>query len=225
VSGFSRTFDVMSAFRRSVLMRFLAFAIVLLFLTERADTQEQEFLIVAGERFGLIRESTTRAELEKFFPKRLIRDGDVHLGEGICTSGTVILPETALEADIAWQDDARSRVAFVRVIKPGGRWVTSRGVRIGTSLRELERLAGKVLTFSGFDWDYGGGMEWTEPSGALRLRLGPAPNQPVRNGPGSLEIVGDRLVRSDHPLIRKLTITVEEITQSWGTHFGEKDCG
>ena len=186
-------------------------------------TPTTSFVIVAGSQFGPIRDSTMRADLAKMFGGA-VKDGDVSLGEGFCTPGTLVYPGTPDEVEIAWQDAAKSQVAFVRTMKPGGRWVTSRGVKIGTTLRELEKLAGTVLTFSGFDWDYGGGLEWKEATGAILLRISPVPNQPARRGPQELEIVGDKLVRSNHPLIRKLRIVVEEMTQTWGTHFGEKEC-
>jgi hypothetical protein len=216
-------------------MRCLAAVVIgLVLLTEPVPTQApqlpgtstNEVLVVAGERFGRIRESTTRAGLESLFPRRLIRDGDVNLGEGFCAPGTVLFPGTVLEAEMTWQDAARSKVAFIRASKPGAPWVTSRGVRIGTALTELERLAGKAVTFSGFGWDYGGGLSWEEPGGRLRLRLSldPSSSERAHAASDSREIFGDRDVRSDHPLIRTLTITVFEITQTWGPHHDEHDC-
>jgi hypothetical protein len=180
-----------------------------------------------GQRFGPIHETTTRAELETFFGRTALRDTDIHIGEGLCTRGTRVLEQTPDEVDVAWQDAARTRVAFVRTAKPGGRWVTRRGVRVGMRLPELERLAGNVLTFSGFGWDYGGGLSWSEEGAGLGLRvaLDPEDNQIAHTLPGSDSIYGDRPVRSDHPLIRRLRVSVDEMVQSWGTHAGEYDCG
>lgn len=40
---------------------------------------------------------------------------------------------------------------------PGGHWACAEhGIRIGTSLRDLNRLNGRPFDFSGFGWDYGG---------------------------------------------------------------------
>jgi len=182
------------------------------------------FTIVTGNQFGPIRETTTRAALQSLF-RGAIKDDDVNIGEGICTKGTKVLPGSPDELDVAWQDERRTRVAFVRATTAGSRWRTTRGVGIGTTLRELERLAGKVLTFSGFGWDYGGGLHWSEPTGSIGLRLSLVHDEALAKLPRADEIYGDREVRSDHPVVRRVRITVDEITMSWGSHAGEHDCG
>jgi hypothetical protein len=181
------------------------------------------FTIVASQQFGPITETTTRAQLESLF-RGAVKDEEVHIGEGICTKGTKVLPGTPDEVDVAWQDERHTRVAFVRTITAGGRWRTTRGVGIGTMLPELVKIAGKVLTFSGFGWDYGGGLAWTEPTGSIGLRLMLNRDEALATLPRADEIYGDREVRSDHPIIRRANITVDEITMSWGSHAGEHDC-
>ena len=184
------------------------------------------FEVVPGERFGPIRETTTRSALAAAFPSVTIRDMPIEIGEGFCTDGTRLFPGTADEIDVAWQNAERSRVAFVRTTTPGGRWATPRGVRLGTLLSELERLSGAFLTVSGFGWDYGGGTSWSEPTGSIGLRLDfdSADREKASLASNSRDIFGDTPVRSDHPLIRTLRIRVDEMTLSWGPHFNEKDC-
>ena len=194
-----------------------------------AAQASSRFEIVPGVGFGPIREATTHAALVKLFGTRAVVDRPIALGEGFCTAGSVVFPNTANEVEIAWQDKARARPAFVRISKAASEWKTRRGVRVGTSLRELESISGRVLTFLGFGWDYGGGMEWGEGGGALRLQINPDPAQfedetlatLYRNTP---EISGDREVQSNHPVIRKLKITVDWIRQDWARPFDEFDC-
>jgi hypothetical protein len=181
------------------------------------------FTIVAGRQFGPIRETTTRVELQSLF-RGGIKDGDLSIGEGLCTSGTKVYPGTPDEVEVAWEDERRTRVAFVRTMTAGSRWRTSRGVRIGTTLPELVRIAGKILTFSGFGWDYGGGLAWSEPTGSIGLRLSLMHDEALTKLPRADEIYGDREVPSDHPVIRRARITVDEITMAWGSHAGEHDC-
>jgi hypothetical protein len=185
-----------------------------------------DFTVVPGQRFGAIRETTTRPDLVKMFSASAVTDGDVPIGEGFCTDGTFVLAGTRDAIDIAWQDAARTRVAFVRTRAAGGRWRTPKGVGIGTRLTELERIAGTVVTFSGFGWDYGGGTSWREGDGSLGLALeiDPADPQGRAADPDGRTIFGDREVRSDHPLIRAIRVHVAEMTQSWGQHLGEHDC-
>lgn len=185
-----------------------------------------DFTVVPGERFGPIRETTTRVDLARMFSAAAVRDRDVPIGEGLCTGGTAVLLGTRNAIDVAWQDVGRTRVAFVRTREAGGRWRTPKGVRVGTRLTELERMAGAVITFSGFGWDYGGGASWSEGIGSLGLFLEIDPADPRGKAvdPEGRVIFGDRLVRSDHPMIRAIRVRVAEMTQSWGQHVGERDC-
>lgn len=183
------------------------------------------FAIVPGEAFGPLRESTSRRALGLLVPAGEVVTSDISIGEGLCADGVRLFPGSREEVDVAWQDAAQTRVAFVRVRAEGGRWTTARGVKIGTTLVELERWAGGVLTFSGFGWDYGGGMSWPERGGTVGLRLGIASGDARPSGQQDQEIFGDRIVRSDHPAIRARRVRVVEITQSWGAHTNERDCG
>ena len=187
------------------------------------QTPTNSFTIIAGQQFGPIRETTTRSRMQTLFGPAL-KDADVYLGEGFCANGTVAFPGTADEIEVAWQDAARSRVAFVRTTKAGGRWRTARGVRIGTPLPELVRIAGKVLTFSGFGWDYGGRFEWSEPSGSMMLRLALAWDDALARSPRANEMKGDREVRSDHPIVTRARITVDEMWVRWGNGLDVHDC-
>jgi hypothetical protein len=65
-----------------------------------------------------------------------------------------------------------------------------------------------------------------EPTGELRLRLDIDPADVPKSvaSPDAGGIKGDRLIRSDLPLIRQLRIRVASIQQSWGTPVGDYDC-
>lgn len=183
------------------------------------------FDIVPGRRFGPIAENTSRVALTAVAPANAIRESAIEIGEGFCTEGVRLFPDTDDEVEVAWQDVAQTRVAFVRTRRPGGRWHTTGGVRIGTLLSDLERLANRVLTFSGFGWDYGGGATWTEGSGEIGLRLDIDRAEAAKaTAPNADDIYGDRTVRSDHPVVRTLRVRVDEIIQTWGQHASERDC-
>jgi hypothetical protein len=194
-------------------------------LQRRAGSTDVSFEIRPGKSVGPIRETTSRQELDALVPAVAVVTADVPIGEGFCTVGVRVFPNTRDEIEIAWRDAAQTRVAFVRTRTRGGRWRTRQGVSVGTSLRELERLARRTLSFSGFGWDYGGGLAWTEANGEIGLRLDIDPRDKSKAvGPAADQILGDQLVRSDHPLIRALRVVVDEITQSWGQHAVERDC-
>src|SRR4029453_6475957 len=191
--------------------------------TAPADT----LTIVPGVRFGPIRETISRSALPPLLPPNAIRDAEINIGEGFCVSGTLLFPGTSDEAEVTWQDARKSRVASVRIKKPDSRWVTSSGVRIGTLLTDLERISGQLLTFSGLETgDWSGSLRWPEADGSLSLlvRLDPSSSQAAKDAADRSRVFRQSWVRSDDPLIRALRIRVRWITQSWGQHFGEKDC-
>jgi hypothetical protein len=57
------------------------------------------------------------------------------------------------------------------------------------------------------------------------VRLSLAHDETLEKLPRADEIHGDREVRSDHLVVSRARITVDEITMSWGQHAGEHDRG
>ena len=186
--------------------------------------------VVPGERFGLIDPQTSEADLRELAGREMVRSDEVYLAEGFCTDGTRLFAEMPYEVEVAWADSARTQPAFVRSRSAEGPWRTPSGVGVGTTLAELERLKGEPLSFSGFGWDYGGMTTWEEDGGAVRLRLAIHPSSYERLGelartdPRTEEIDGDRTVTSDHPVIRQITVIVEEIDIDFDRPFVERDC-
>lgn len=195
---------------------------------DRSGVASHDWVIEPGVRVGPVDAASSEARLiEALGSERVVRR-EIYLAEGFCTDGTVLYPDSPDALDIAWMDSARTRPAFLRIDGEGSRWTTPAGVRIGTTLAELEAIRGDILTFSGFGWDYGGGTSWheTDETRGVGLRLSPDsvswnsfPNDELWD-----EILGDRPVRSDHPFVRRLTIIVESIATSFGYPYEEHDC-
>ncbi|MDH4045075.1 MAG: hypothetical protein OEW06_11505 [Gemmatimonadota bacterium] len=116
------------------------------------------WLVVPGERFGALDGETSEAALLRRLGPSAVTPAEIYLAEGFCTAGTRLFAGTTAEVEIGWMTAARARPAFVRTRVSVGPWRTPAGVRVGTTLAELERLAGAPLTFSGLGWDYGGGI-------------------------------------------------------------------
>lgn len=186
---------------------------------ERGTRHDAEFTVLPGVTFGRIGELTSRADLESFGPGVAVRDTKVEIEEGFCTPGTRVYDGTPNAVDVAWQNEARTRVAFVRT--SGERWATPRGVRVGATLRTLERTAGAPLTFAGFGWDHGGRLEWQEGRGSLILSLHIDRSRSDADDPS---ILGDVSLRSDLPAVRRLPITVGRLTMTWGEPYELRDC-
>ena len=186
------------------------------------DSPSVDWTIHPRERFGAIRETTSRTELEKVFGSANVQDAWIYLAEGFCVPGTLVFPGTDDELELTWSTDERLAPATVRVRKDNGHWITVDGVRIGTPLTELEELRGGPLEFGGFGWDYGGGTRWN----GLSLRLAPDASDYRRlaEEPGFRDILGERTVRSDHPLIRNMTVRVALIELAWSYPEDEQEC-
>lgn len=196
-----------------------------------APNPDSDTWIVRPDRgFGPLTGETSEAALRRGVGAAAVVPTEVYLAEGFCTAGTRWFAGTPAEVDIGWATPARDRPAFVRTGRADGPWHTPAGVRVGSTLAELERLAAKPLTFSGFGWDYGGGTTWEEGGGAVGLRL--SPDTAAYRILGELEpqdarvheLFGDRPVRSDHPIVRQIRIVVEELSMGWDRVADEHEC-
>jgi hypothetical protein len=194
------------------------------------DSASNTWHVLPGERFGPVGPDVSEEALRTRLGSWAVRPAEIYLAEGFCTPGTRLFPGEPYEVRVAWADSARTRPAFVRAGLPGTGWRTPLGVRVGTTLAELEELADTVLTFGGLGWDYGGGMSWPEHRGALGLVLAidpssePTLDETARTDPRVDEIFGDRAVRSDHPVIRQLTLHVTDMGLGWAAPFQETEC-
>lgn len=140
-----------------------------------------------------------------------------YIGEGFCVPGALLFADTDDELEIAWQDSARTRISMVTARRTAGRWATPAGVRVGTTLAELEELNGGPFTLSGFGWDYGGGLgSWENGRLAGTLTEGihfrfDADDDALLalgGGPAVEALHREQLVRSDHPSAQRAGITV-----------------
>src|ERR1041385_5040701 len=111
------------------------------------------------------------ADLKAKFGAAHVKYDTVWGGEGAYDMGSYIDKGTDDEVEILWKDSLhRSGVAAVSVharYNPEGdynytcKWFSESGVKLGMTTDELEQLNKKVFSFSGFGWDYGGGvMGW-----------------------------------------------------------------
>ncbi len=192
------------------------------------DAPSHDWRIVPDERIGPVTASSSEASLRTALDDSLLVRGEVYLAEGVCTDGNVLYPGSADQLDIAWADSARSHPAFLRVAGTGSRWTTDSGIHVGSTLQELEAIRGEPITFSGFGWDYGGGLNWGGDDAPFRMSLRLQPDsaswQLAYQDPTVDDIFGDRPVRSDNPLIRRMNITVASISVGFAPQFEEHDC-
>ena len=166
---------------------------------------------------GPVASSTSEADLQREFGDSVIVRARIELGEGETTPGVVLFPsDSTRRAEIIWRDTLKQRNPG-RVVLRGNRslWQASRGISLGTTLQELERLNGRAFTLAGFGWDYAGVItDWR--GGALdsalvgiKLYLDPGPAQYQSAAYG--QVLGDRDYSSALPAMQRLNPKVTQI--------------
>jgi hypothetical protein len=108
------------------------------------------------------------------------------------------------------------------VIVIGSAWRTRSGVRIGSTLKELEKLNAKAFALAGFGWDYGGTVvdwrdgdladEFDSGSGRTLVRLRPEPDADYS------AVLGDSTFLSSEPAMQAIAPYVGSIV----LHFAQE---
>ena len=182
----------------------------------------QDWLIIPETRIGPISQETSASELTELLGAGGFVLRPANMGEGFCALGALAYAGTADSVEILWVDSTYQRPSEIRVRGDSSRWQTPAGVRVGSTVKELESLlGGSPVSFMGFGWDYGGNGSWQEVidgdtvSVGFYLRPDRESQEQARADPRYREIIGDRVVSSDHPLIRSMSIHVGELRIRW----------
>ncbi len=169
--------------------------------------------IIPNERVGLITSSTTKSALNKLYDKGNIREYVVFSYEGFDIKGTeVIFDNTADNITIEW-NDGNLTPKIIRIKNPNSNWKTKEGVGIGSTIKEVEKANGKPFTIYGYEIDaYLAGTVKNWNSGnlqGLNLQFKITKEIPVEV---YMEMMGDRGILSNNPLLEKAGLQVENIT-------------
>jgi hypothetical protein len=134
-----------------------------------AESNAPTYIIKPGEGFGAITAASDRAQLAEAYGPRRILEQDFYIGEGYSEPGLAIFPGTSEEVEVLLKKGGG--LVLARISHPESSWQTEDGLRMGTTLQELEALNGAPFEFTGLDWDYGGRVtDWKEgkfPAGFL----------------------------------------------------------
>lgn len=104
----------------------------------------------------------SEAELKKAF-KGQVKRAKGYYPEGMGEfAKTVVFPDTKNEVEFIWKDDSINfnQLHQIKIHKKDTDWKTKEGITIGTDLQTLEKLNKKPFLFYGFEWDYGGMVNW-----------------------------------------------------------------
>lgn len=191
------------------------------------DTQKG--MLVAGEE--KIRSDTSYSDVQKKSLKPMW-DGALYAGEGTCLLGTKIFFGRPAEVELFWKDTPVAECysksdynwrsfkspSYAKVSRTDSPWKTDTGIRVGTTLEELETISGGSVGFIGFGWDMGGSCCMGKFSEHIGFTLEADPEVTTRKSEASAyysqELVGDKRIESkDIPadIKKKLNIRVKEI--------------
>lgn len=200
-------------------------------------TTATDFLIIPGKQVGPIKATTSEAELLKLLGPSVVTAGDTLYGpEGAEFIGTTLYKNTSDEVQIIYTDEKRTKPETI-LIRPQltddegeplknvmpTRWATADGLRIGTTLKELEQRNGKPFKLWGFAWDYGGMVSnWQggklEPANKkmfLSIGLGPSATQTPAQEKAYNKLMGDSEFLSSLAAMRVLNPVVQSMQVSF----------
>jgi hypothetical protein len=146
--------------------------------------------------------------------------------EGFYTMGTVVKVDEHSRVEVMWADEAkRETMISATLVSNGdyygdkiqsGKWKSCTGVALGMSLEELQNINGRPFQFSGFGWDYGGGViSWeggTLEDKGLAIQLSEGSGSDELTLEENTSVLGDVPVMSDNPVARKLKPRVWSIS-------------
>ncbi len=178
-------------------------------------TVPDPFLIVPGKRVGLVTKDTDEAALRRAYGGARVQPYDVEIGEGLVCRGARVAFGHGHSMAITWRDP-KTRSGALSVFVKGSKWRTKEGVRLGISLKQLERINGGPFMLTGFAWDYSGTVvgwrggrlaHYGAPrrKASIVLRLGPGQagyDRIEREGWGQL--IGDHDLSSTDPGMQAL---------------------
>lgn len=157
------------------------------------------------------------ASLIKLYGKENVKYDTIWGAEGFFSMGTILKTEVASHIEITWMNDSlRTDVISVTQVSDSdwygdtlarSVWKSSTGVCVGMSIETLQKINGRVFRFSGFGWDYAGGvLSWNggtlEGKGiAVQLSEGPIPASVKVTDEERNSVLGDVEVQSDNPVL------------------------
>ena len=158
----------------------------------------------------------TEAELRTLFGDANVVRETINLAEGETRPGLVIHPsDPTRRLEVLLADGASGRVETIRAMEGATAWVGRDGLRVGSTIADVERVNGRPFTLYGFGWDYGGSISnWRDgtlalPDGVacafgLRLQAGAENNESAL---GDSEFASDSAaVRAARPVVSEMSL-------------------
>lgn len=183
-------------------------------ILNRSDVPTEDFTFVPNERFGKITASTKPEDIPALYGDEALPTNDIHLGEGMMTSGYLLYAGTKNRAEIIVPDEENGMENLVvRISMKGGDWhPEGMNLHVGTALAELNELNGKTFDLYGYEWDYGGTVaDWKDGKLTGIGVVTAYDNLKFVGDNADQRLLGDHVLSSDDPALEKIGVTVSEI--------------
>ena len=116
-----------------------------------------KWLIIQSESIGKVKAGWTANDVKVNFQQDEYRFQEIDIGEGMTEPGLIIFPNTANELKINIQGKNKSLVN-ARSCNMKGQWATPEGLKVGSTMEQVEHVNEGPITILGWGWDYGGQM-------------------------------------------------------------------
>jgi|SRR5579884_1582997 len=179
-------------------------------------------LIVPDIRVGPVTRTSTEQSLRHAFGRLAVNE-NVGVGEGVDEPGLVLYPtQPARRLEITWNSAQPPHPAMIFICPSSNgacEWRTSRGIGIGTTLRELENLNARPFEMVGWGSDVGGnltsfrGGRLEKELPGLRMTLYPRTDAngeylPRLTDREISQVDGERFLLSSNPVLQTLNPSV-----------------
>lgn len=176
---------------------------------------KSDFILTPCIGNQILNEKTSEADLEKIVGKKNVERVERLYSEGTeRVVGTVFLKDSPSSFFIKWKDTVNFKnPEWIEIHGDKSVWEIDNGIKIGKDIKELIKMNGKHFSFYGFDWDYGGIVNFEGgklESNCYSIRLYYDYKDLFENEWN--QIVGDKLVSTKNPVLNKIKVYVDMIT-------------
>lgn len=171
-----------------------------------------------------IKPNHTEADLISLYGKENVSRDSLY-AEGMAIAiASYVYKNKPEELEILWQENAEfQKIGSIRITQENAPYQTANGIKIGTALKEIEKLNGAPVAFSGFGWDYGGGccnygqgtMTKTMPCLSMQLVITDPDLEKKASESEITSVMGDREVTSDNPIFDKIAVSINGLQVSF----------
>lgn len=167
---------------------------------------------------GPLRKQSTEADVKRFFGAANVLHQELRVPDSEGWPGLVVYFTPS------YKPSNQSLAIFpcdghiCRISVSSARWKTPQGIRIGTTLQELEAVNGRPFRFYGFGWDFQGSvLSWEggrlENEFGRDIQIGVYANGRTKlTAAENKHISGDQELLSSDPIVRKVGLRVSELT-------------